>query len=284
MHFISILIVLVILQYRRSWIARVQNDSWFFSLQNRFDQQAALKSFLISIVLPVAGLALLLTLLHSVLWGFLDLVLSVVVLMYALGRGHYISLYNAYQAAWQAQDNQQIIAVLQTLEPAYTPADSHTGLHTDARYLFIHHAFTRLFVVLFWFALAGPVAALLYRLVILTEPQNNSYAKTVANIMEWPVARLFSFSAALLGNFSAAFAQCKLFLLDTQKNSSALIHDVALAALNQDMQWQSSRFVVENDETQIADKAISEIQAIRQLIHRCTVFAVVFIAVFYVVL
>lgn len=286
MHFVSILIVLLILKYRRRTLHAVQNDRWFYALAGESaGTSSGLAVFMGGIVLPCLVLSVLLLLLHNVFWGLPDLLLSVLVLMYSLGRGRYISLYDAYRAAWQQQDAEKIGQVLQQLQAGYQPAADVTSLHMDARYLFIYNAFTRLFVVLFWFALTGPVTALLYRLSrLLLQRVENPYALLLVNTMEWPVARLFALSAALLGNFSAAFARCKRGTFTMQQPNAAMIHEISLAALGQDMQWQCSRFVVENSEDDIAEKAIAEISAVQQLIHRCMIIAVVLIAVFHIVL
>lgn len=286
MHFISILIVLIVLQLRRGWLGVVQNDNWFISLWQKNSDSHAIKQFVLAIVLPSLLLLLVMLLARTVLWGVGDLLLSVVLLMYALGRGHYISLYRAYKQAWLAADASMMREVLAALDKNYqTESTDLTSLHVDARYLFIYQAFTRLFVVLFWFSLCGPVLAVFYRLLKLADLQSdNRYVQTFTTVMEWPVARLFGLSVALLGNFSAGFNRVKQFMLDTQKPADEVVHDVTLAALNQDMAWNSSRMVVENDQQMLSDLAIEEMDVIHQLIHRCTVFAVVIIAVFHVII
>lgn len=284
MHFISILIVLAILQTRRVWLASVQNDEWFFSLWAKHGQSSAVTQFVFAIVLPVAVLTVITILARSVLWGVFDLLLSVGVLMYALGRGHYISLYRAYKKAVEAGDNAQVVDVLVQLDQSFSaPADDVCQLHCAARKLFIYQSFTRLFVVLFWFSLLGPVAAFFYRLVKLAASQeNNRLIPKVEHVMEWPVARLFAFSVSLLGNFSAGFARAKALFLDSQKSSEDVICEVSLAALDQELCWPSY-MVFENDHAVIASKATDEIDNIHQLIHRSTIFAVVIIAIFHVV-
>src|SRR5690606_9202335 len=93
--------------------------------------------------------------------------------------------------------------VLAQLDATIALPESLTEQHILARRLFIYHAFSRLFVVLFWFALLGPVAALFYRLNKLYPNKQNAFVATAKRYIEWPCARLFVFSLALLGNFPA---------------------------------------------------------------------------------
>jgi len=279
MPFISILIVIVLLDKKRHWIHNVQKDAWFYQLHSVAPQNPLLQ-FFISIIAPSVLLLALMLLLHNLLWGVAHLVLSIFVLMYALGRGPYIRLFSEYKQAWRDADQQKLQQVLYALDGRAIASEDTVDLHIKARKAFIYQAFTRLFAVLFWFVVLGPAAAFLYRLVKLANP--TKYSLGLEKFMEWPAARLFGLSVALLGNFSNAIGYCKACILDTQKTAETVISEVTLAALDQDMRWQTSRFVVENNEAEIAEQAIKEVASIRLLIHRCTIFAVVFTAIVYV--
>lgn len=280
MYFISILIVIMLLDKKRAWIHAVQKDAWFYRLQGQFAQQPLLQ-FVLSIIAPAVLLLALFLALHNVLWGLAHVALSVIVLMYALGRGTYVRLFAEYKDAWRRADKEKLQQILHSLDASKASSEDSIELHIKVRQAFIYQAFTRLFAVLFWFALLGPIAAFVYRLVKLAEPKTR-YNRALEKLMEWPAARLFNLSVALLANFSNAIAHCKACFVDTQKSAEQVITEVTLAALDQDMRWETSRFVVENNQQDIAEQAIKEVAAIKQLIHRCTVFAVVFIAIVYV--
>ncbi len=280
MSFISILIVILLVDKKRHWIHNIQKDAWFYQLQAYFPQKPLLQ-FFVSILAPSLVLLALFVIFHNLLWGAVHLVLSVLVLMYALGRGPYVRLFSEYKQAWEDGNKEKLQGVLQALDAKQTVPDDAIQLHIKTRQAFIYQAFTRLFAVLFWFVLLGPVAAFLYRLLKLAEPSTR-YSLALEKFMEWPAARLFSFSVALLGNFSNAIGHCKACMLDTQKTANTVISEVALAALDHDMRWSTSRFVVENSERDVAEQAIKEMASIQSLIHRCTIFAVVFIAIVYV--
>lgn len=279
MSFISILIVILILDKKRDWIRRVQKDAWLDQLQS-YAQQKPLLQFMVSIIVPSLLLLVLMLVLHNVLWGLAHLVLSVIVLMYALGRGPYVRLFSEYKQAWRDADKDKLEQILQALGGKTVQNTDPVELHVKARKAFVYQAFTRLFAVLFWFVVLGPAAAFLYRLVKLADP--TKYSLGLEKFMEWPAARLFVLSVALLGNFSNAISYCKACIVDTQKTADTVISEVTLAALDQDMRWQTSRFVVENSEADIAQQAIKEVASIRLLIHRCTIFAVVLTAIVYV--
>lgn len=286
MYFISILIVVAILRYQRQWLQRIQNDAWFFYLQTK-SQAHPVVELIVSIALPTFVVYSLFSYFHQSSLGIFSLVVAVIVLMYSLGRGEFVCLFEDYKTIWQDPSQEKLSQLLQKLEPELTINDSDRpcDLHVKARELFIYHAFTRLFVVLFWFSLLGPAAAVCYRLSKLALSRHeNSYIRLLESLFEWPVARLFALSVALLGNFNASINFIKNTLTDRYIASKALIHQVTLLSLNLDTQWQTSRFVVEHSQQEIAQKAISETQAIQELLHRTLLFTVVFIAIVHVII
>ncbi|MES2998206.1 MAG: hypothetical protein V4700_02670 [Pseudomonadota bacterium] len=76
-----------------------------------------------------------------------------------------------------------------------------------------------LFSVIFWFALLGPIAAVVYRLVERSAHIHTSYpalgkaADQVRSIFDWLPIRVFSIFCALAGNFVRTSQFCLDFLL-----------------------------------------------------------------------
>lgn len=276
MAFISLLLVYLILQKRRHWLDVIQKDQWFHAL-------AALSSrpliqFSLSVLLPSLLLIFLAGYIYQLNSGLIALLFASIILMYSFGRGEYVCLFAQYQKAWQDNDTQTLHAILQQLDNQCPQCQNLVDLHIKIRQTLIYEGFTRLFTVLIYFALAGPVGAFIYRLLKLSE-KDNPISKTLCHIAEWPSARLYIFSAAFLGNFSATIKLCQQALFDTQKSACTLTHEASLYALGQDMRWQTSRFIVENNEDEMRQLAIKETQDIHTLMQRSLIFAVVFIAV-----
>lgn len=290
MYFIAILIVLALLQYRSEWIMHLQNDNLFAGLCRHWASLVPAGSnphLLLSVLTPVLLLGLLLALFGKMLWGLPGLLLALLTLAYALGRGDYSSRFGQYRQAWLDDAPQRIPAILQALDPQQAIHANATAaeLHVQARCTFIYSAFTRLFVVLFWFALAGPMLALLYRLLRLYAAAHaSSTASLLIAALEWPVVRVFGITVALLGNFSSTLAVWLASALNTGMSARRILHELCLAALGQDMQWQQPRFLRSQTPAQQAASAQAEITAIEVLLKRCLVFAVVVIALLHVIL
>lgn len=283
MYFISILIVLALMQYRRDSFSVIQRDGWFYRLLQLVARKTDGNDYsvIFTVLLPCILLALLLFLTGKWLWGLAELLICIVILVYSIGRGEYIGRFEDYIEAWQTGQTARIPSILQALDKHYVPhmGDDAPDMHVAARRVFVYSAFTRLFVVLFWFSFLGPVAALLYRLLRLHyDHDKNAMAHLLITVMEWPVVRVFGISVALLGNFSAAFSIWLATLLDVGLSASKVIHQITLAALNQDLHWQDKNRVYLSHVDDRASMAIQEIADIRQLLKRCLVFAVVVIA------
>lgn len=289
MYFVAILIVLALMQYKRDIFERLQDDSWFDKLcqQLHLAMPGSNASMLVAVLLPCAVLWLFLLLLGDSLWGLTGLAACVLVLIYAFGRGDFSSRFEQYSQAWQNSEPEKIPAILQAIDPQYAPhvqADL-PELHIAARRIFIYGAFTRLFVVLFWFALAGPVAALLYRLLRLYNREaEQQLASLLIAVMEWPVVRVFGISAALLGNFSSALGVWTATALNAGLSARRILCEVSLAALDLDMLWQDDGYISRHSPQQLAAQAREETIAIERLVKRCLVFAVVGIAIVHIVI
>lgn len=289
MYFIAILAVLALMQYRRSLFLQLQNDKWYEAFCNKLQVLAPNShvAMLVAVLLPSLVVWLVLVTLGDTLWGLTALIIAIVVLIYSLGRGDYSSRFMQYRKAWEHNEPEKIPAILQAVEPQYVP-HVEAGMaeyHVAARQVFIHAAFTRLFVVLFWFALAGPAAALLYRLLRLYQQDSeDSLAAMLIAIMEWPAVRVFGISVAFLGNFSSALGVWMSTALDVGLSARRVLCEVTLAALDLDMQWQSNEFVANHSFEQLSSMAQSETMTIEHLVKRCLVFAIVCIAIIHIVI
>lgn len=98
--------------------------------------------------------------------------------------------------------------------------------------------FSSIFGVIFWFAILGPVGAVLYRLVIVFSTQDEittSWSK-ILSVLEWAPIRVIGFLYALAGNFVSTADVYKKHILCGIDNNSALLIDTALASMSYDKQ------------------------------------------------
>jgi membrane protein required for beta-lactamase induction len=146
---------------------------------------------------------------------------------------------------WQRQYEVDTESAQDAVEhmPATTDKEQHdwvtdevtldTELH-QARTFLLRENLHELFSPLFWFLLAGPVAALGYYLLRLMVGHAREELRQVAlswlNLADWIPTRLLAISFALAGNFTETWAVIRDQLLKSDANGHELIDVAAQAA------------------------------------------------------
>lgn len=139
-------------------------------------------------------------------WNMPVLVVHLLVVFYVLGRRDEMRWIERYMIAWRQGDYEAArhyaLELLDDDETGLTPVNMHCRL--VARLL--AHAFDRLFLVLFWYLLLGPVVALLARLSVLAiewaQAQGqavNPWIMRFQRLLEWPAARFLGLTLAFVG-------------------------------------------------------------------------------------
>lgn len=183
-------------------------NTWQFFIAKRLQQQVGSSSiFLLSVMPWVLLLWLLLWWLDGMYWYLPVLALHLLVVFYALGRRCDLVWIARYLAAWRKADFQA--ASYYAAEVLDEPLNIDEGneskeLHARVVSRLVVFAFDRLFLVLFWYLLLGPVGALLAR---LTEQAITNARRETAipeeqvirfqQVMHWPAARLMGLTLGL---------------------------------------------------------------------------------------
>lgn len=179
---------------------------WSRWLENRLSRHALWQGplgVLIVILPPLVLLGLVSAGLYHVT-PVLDFVLGCIVLLYCLGPadlGHQVS---RYTEALEAADRQ---AAEQARSEFYNPRWDDQGPLGGTLCSLLGQTNLRLFAVLFWFVILGPIGALLYR---LTAELHKHYGdvhggfadslRDLYNLLNWPTTRLSALGFALAGN------------------------------------------------------------------------------------
>ncbi|MCK5002511.1 MAG: regulatory signaling modulator protein AmpE [Gammaproteobacteria bacterium] len=212
MALISIIISLM-LDHSFRHFHHFRDLSWF----ERYSQKIGLLvktenswlKLLIILALPVLLIALLQLILFNILWGIPVFLLSIPVLFYCLGPDCLINDIEAYLDARSLGDDEEALhytAVL-TGRPASPSPDQQT---TDVTRAILNAANERVFSVLFWFVLLGPLGAVLYHLIANISQQDKetealrNTAGLIQSGMAWAPARILSIGYALTGHFDGA--------------------------------------------------------------------------------
>ena len=241
MIFLSLVAVLAIVYWLGS-ASFLQYDGWFKWLINRLQKIPGLSAapalpLILALLIPLVLLVLVFLVVYQSAgkqWLFF---LYVPVLLYSLGRGNILKDVQEYIALATRGDSVAAAQLLDRLgvSESNLGAGDWRELHTEALRIFAYRGFERMFAVLFWFFIAGPFGALLYRLSVLYRDfsEAGSEAQIVANkwlwLLELPSVRLMGITWALVGNFETC--PLRKNLMDMQSSSDYVLNECLRGAL-----------------------------------------------------
>lgn len=154
-------------------------EAWRHWLNDRYSNvQGSTGLSLLLILVPVVGLALILELFGGWLFGLVGLVINIIVLLYACGRGDFYASFGAYREALEGRQDSPMAGTFNDsltdteAAAAFSAASEHydvhasdfARLHERVRASISYQAYERWFAVALWFLLLGAPGALLYRL------------------------------------------------------------------------------------------------------------------------
>lgn len=231
MNFVVIIAGLLLLQWRGN-VAVVQRDGWFLAwlrgLQRYLHPVLALA---LAIAAPALLIWLLWLLLAATWYGVPLFLIELLILLYSLGRGDFRAELDLYQQRWRRGDLEAAYQYARQLDTsrALEQIDGPLELHERVRGALLYRGLERWFAVVFWFALAGPAAGLVYRLLHLSastpgiNEASQTRARTWLAIADWLPARLLGLSFALVGNFADTMAVWRRNLLQAMPIESRLV-------------------------------------------------------------
>lgn len=237
MIFLVLLLVLLI-EKLTDWRQAVQQDEPWLGLLRRVESNARLAarpwlSLLLVVLLPVLALGLLLMALEPLAYGWLSLPLHLLVLLYSLGRGHAKRELGPFRDAWRRGD-EEAAALVAERDLDLTATDA-PGLLRAVEARLLWHNYQGFFAVIFWYLLLGPMAALAYRLLVLTWEQARTdavreRAGQLLHAFDWPAVRVLLLSFGLVGNFVAVNRALLHELLNWDVPARQLLGSVGPAA------------------------------------------------------
>jgi AmpE protein len=202
------------------WLDRVIDQG--FEQVNRFANWPPLLLVMLLAVVLVLPVLLVRWMLGDTLFGFPYLVFAVVVLFFSFGPKDIGEEVNEYCAAVEAGDEERIRRSAKVLLERDPPPDPAARI-SEVEAAVCVQANNRLFAVIFWFVLLGPLGAWAYRVTDLIrrravfkaarEESTESAASLSVTAAEdlhgwiaWIPARLTAFGYAMAGNFEAAIS------------------------------------------------------------------------------
>ncbi len=291
MIFLTVITCLLINHYWRRE-RRLPVDGWFDAWQAWLISHAhRLPAFMrnwsgtlpmLAILLPIIPPALLLWLAEGQFLGLLSLGLHVVILVYCLPRFNLVALIDDYLACWRNGNYEA--AYLGTAELApdafHTRVDGYAIMHQQFLDYVLMVSLRRLFAVLFWYIVLGPLGALLYFLlqqmldadVLLEDRADDRAWQRILSLTEWLPARLLALAFALAGDFVATFHRFRERLFDKLAPGSnmALLNDCASSAIG--------RPEADIREAEYSVQAVWRLEALRDLVLRSQIVWVIAVA------
>jgi AmpE protein len=235
MIFLATLIALLIERFfhwnhlrRWQWFARY--ESWIATkMGNRHP------ALLLAIdVLPIAlVIGIISCSLSGWMYGIGHLIFGTIVLLYCLGPNNLWD--QTYQCLGQLNSGnpQQAIDQAQAGFGIASTPNSQTFHRTLLQAIFVA-ANKRIFAVIFWFAILGPMGAFLYRSIELSTTSSavSQLAQKIRNMLDWLPARLLTFFFALTGHFSKVFGRWISVLKKGLTGNDTVLAECGMAALD----------------------------------------------------
>ncbi len=238
---------------RMRWLDRIIDRGFF--LAERFATWPALIPVLLIIFVLVLPVAAVTVVLMDRLFGFPHLILAVVVLFFSLGPNDIGEDVSEYCDALEDGDEERINQTARTLIEGEVPGDALERIHRVEEAVCVQ-ANNRLFAVIFWFVLLGPlgplgawtyrVTDLVRRRAVFNASREDAAAEKDARVRDaavmlhgwlaWIPARLTAIGYAVAGHFDAALAAWRT-PADTRphtpsESSEALLARVGVGALD----------------------------------------------------
>lgn len=237
MSFLVLLLVLWVEKFS-AWRQAIQQDGpWLRALARVERQQDLMANPWLAIaalvVLPLLVLALVLTVLEPIAYGWLALPVHLLVLIYSLGRGDLQAALGPFRDSWRRGDTEAAYLVARR-DLGLEEADEGTLLQSVQRHL-VWQGYQSFFAVIFWYALLGPLAALAYRLLALLaehaeQEALRERAVQLRHAFDWLPVRVLAASFALVGNFVAVSRALLHELLSWDISAAQLAISVGRAA------------------------------------------------------
>ncbi len=221
------------------WHFSSKHDKWFYWLGDKVIPGLSgvpRLAMLITLLIPLVIAALFLSVTRDWLFGFAAVLFHVFILFYALGRVNLFEQLEEYLRHWCNGDFQSAYhhAEKQFNGEFGFAADDAASLHVGSCKGLLYQWFEQIFVVVFWYLVAGPLAALFMRLLSLYEQRYkvSGYGGglQLLHVLEWLPARLLALTYAVAGNFSHCFKVLMTSIADYKMPTNELLLKTGLAA------------------------------------------------------
>jgi AmpE protein len=247
MTFIVTLVGLLIERFF-DW-SHLRHWSWYMAYQRAITHKIASKSPYLALAMTIVPVLILVALLDYLLqdwlYGFLRLVFDIVVFIYCLGPKDLWADAFACTTALGQPDADQAAEKIKTSFGVTNNNTYSQSLHKHLLNNLFIEANRRVFAVVFWFVVLGPVGSVMYRAVTLSasdfpnddiDPSLAQSARSVEAALNWLPIRIFTFLFALGGHFAKVLSFWRKHVMRGLDSNEVLLMECGVAALGSDEQ------------------------------------------------
>ncbi|WP_035517681.1 regulatory signaling modulator protein AmpE, partial [Pseudohaliea rubra] len=190
MNFLALVVALALQQFAGPY-APWHRDGWFATWWQWLEARGAAPALAAAtaVLLPSLAALWLLAVFGGWFFGLLGLALSVLLLLYALGRGDFSGLFADLRAHCGAGDAEAAWLSAVTALPWLEAGGDGEGLSPgeELRAALLYEACQRWYAPVFFFVLAGPAGAFAYRLLQFAAARNAPARRALA-LADWAPA------------------------------------------------------------------------------------------------
>lgn len=250
MKFLVILVCVTLNYFWSRDLDRIK-DTWFFILRQRIDNLATrleqrnasawVLGLLLIFLLPLALLVGTLIAIDGVLYGFLTMLVHIFILLMAFDRIHPGLLAQRYLERWRAGDFEGcFLCLIQELACRSMPIPGdYRQLHSTFSRLYVYRCFEKMFVMFFWYIVAGPIGVMFAYICYqhrdgdarMREKKEARVVQKLIELLEWAPLRLLGFTFSLVGDFECCFDRLKKTGMINQLAADVTVHEYSICAL-----------------------------------------------------
>lgn len=287
----NFLVVLACLTINYLWLKDVDrfDDGWFFKFRCKVENRAHsgdvpsnawLFNLLVIYLFPLTVLVAALLVIDDLAYGVPTMILHGFVVLVALDRKQPGKLAREFIAKWQDDGMAPAKTYLEQefQSPELDAVNDNVSLAKFFSIQLIHRFFERMFVVFFWYMLAGPiVVAFSYISYQLDDShgdkQNASLVKTIDIFiwfLEWAPLRLLALTFSFAGNFVQCFESVKrtFWEFSFASNNAQLLYDYSQCALSGIAADMAEECGLEQESQSPINNEVFKIRALHALLER----------------
>ncbi len=233
MTLLAILITLGIERFYRI-LDEYRNLGWFSAWGHWVVRHQSVQGEWVGIATTLLILFVPLLLVEQLNWWMADggwlpeLLFSVVILVLSIGPKDLRGQVESILESWSKDDIEGGLLQAEEILDGELP-EGKQGVVRALTEAVLIQANSRLFAVIFWFALFGPAAGLLVRLGLILEniqssdgDDDSTMIKQINQLLAWPPAHIVAISYAMVGDFSSSFRRLREHAGDWNGNSDIL--------------------------------------------------------------